>query len=239
MRISILTLFPSIVDVYKSESIMKRAIEAGKVSVNAVNFRDYSINKHKKVDDYPYGGGKGMLLTCQPIFDCIDDIKTEKSKVILMSPQGRRFDQHVAEELSLEEDLIFICGHYEGFDERIRSLVDYEVSIGDFVLTGGELPALTICDAVVRLKDGVIKHYSHQNDSFQDSLLDYPQYTKPREFRGMEVPEVLLSGHHEKIEQYRLEEQIKNTYNKRPDLLEGKEMSEKERRILNGIKKGL
>lgn len=239
MRISILTLFPSIVDVYKNESIMKRAIEAGKVSVDAINFRDYTTNKHKKVDDYPYGGGKGMLLACQPVFDCVDAIKTDQSKVILMSPQGRRFDQDFAQELSSEEDIIFICGHYEGFDERIRSIVDYEVSIGDFVLTGGELPALTIADAVVRLKDGVIKDYSHQNDSFQSSLLDYPQYTKPREFRGMEVPEVLLSGHHALIEKYRLKEQIKNTYLKRPDLLEGKEMTKEEKQLLDEIKNEL
>ncbi len=239
MRISILTLFPSIIDSYKSESILKRAIETGKVEINSVNFRDYSTQKHRKVDDYPYGGGKGMLLTCQPIFDCIDAIKTEKSKVILMSPQGDKFNQNLAFELSEEEDLIFVCGHYEGFDERIRSIVDYELSIGDFVLTGGELPALTMVDAITRLKDGVIKDYSHQNDSFQDDFLDYPQYTKPREYRGMEVPEVLLSGHHKMISEYRRKEQIKNTFLKRPDLINEENLSKEEKKYLDELKQNL
>jgi len=239
MKISILTLFPSIINNYKNESILKRAIENNKVEVNAVNFRDYTIDKHKKVDDYPYGGGKGMLLSCQPIFDCIDDIKSEKSKIILMSPQGKTFNQELACELAKEEDLIFLCGHYEGFDERIRSLVDIELSIGDFVLTGGELPALTITDSIVRLRDGVIKEHSHQNDSFQNNLLDYPQYTKPREFRGMEVPEVLLSGHHKNIEKYRVETALENTLLKRPDLLDEKLLTNEEKKILDEIKKKL
>jgi len=239
MKISILTLFPSIINNYKNESILKRAIENNKVEVNAVNFRDYTIDKHKKVDDYPYGGGKGMLLSCQPIFDCIDDIKSEKSKIILMSPQGKTFNQELACELAKEDDLIFLCGHYEGFDERIRSLVDIELSIGDFVLTGGELPALTITDSIVRLRDGVIKEHSHQNDSFQNNLLDYPQYTKPREFRGMEVPEVLLSGHHKNIEKYRVETALENTWLKRPDLLDDKLLTNEEKKILDEIKKKL
>jgi len=239
MKISILTLFPSIINNYKNESILKRAIENNKVEVNAVNFRDYTIDKHKKVDDYPYGGGKGMLLSCQPIFDCIDDIKSEKSKIILMSPQGKTFNQELACELAKEDDLIFLCGHYEGFDERIRSLVDIELSIGDFVLTGGELPALTITDSIVRLRDGVIKEHSHQNDSFQNNLLDYPQYTKPREFRGMEVPEVLLSGHHKNIEKYRVETALENTLLKRPDLLDEKLLTNEEKKILDEIKKKL
>ncbi len=219
MKIDILTLFPNMFNGFKSESIIKRAIDNKKVSINTINFRDFSANKHKKVDDTPYGGGSGMVLMCQPIFDAIDSIKTKKSKIILLSPQGKKFTQKMAYKLSKEEHLIFVCGHYEGFDERIKNICDEEVSIGDYVLTGGELPAMVICDSVVRLIDGVIDAESSKNESFNDNLLDYPNYTKPRNYKGMKVPDILLSGDHEKINNWRNDKRLKVTAEKRPDLL--------------------
>ena len=220
MKIDILTLFPSMFDGFVNESIIKRAIEFKKVEINIHNIRDYSKDPHKKVDDYGFGGGAGMVLMPQPIFDAVDDLKKENTKVILMTPQGVKYDQKMAYQLSNVSHLIIICGHYEGFDERIRSLADIEISIGDFVLTGGEIPAMAISDSIIRLLDGVIEKESHVNDSFNDNLLDYPVYTHPSDFRGMKVPEVLLSGHHANIAKYRLEEQIKRTKERRPDLLE-------------------
>ena len=220
MKIDILTLFPEMFENVFSSSIIKRAIEEKKVEINIHNFRDYSKDSHHKVDDTPYGGGAGMVLTCQPIFDCVENIKKEDSKVILLTPDGTPYKQKIAYDLSKEKHLIFICGHYEGFDERIRSLCNLELSIGDYVLTGGELASMVITDSIVRLLPGVIEEESHENDSFNNNLLDYPTYTKPRVFRGMEVPEVLLSGDHKKIEEYRKEESIKKTREKRPDLLE-------------------
>lgn len=219
MKIDILTLFPDMFKGFKEESIIKRAIDNHKVTINTCNFRDYAKNKHKKVDDTPYGGGGGMVLMCQPIFDAVDAVKTNNSRVIMLSPQGTPFTQEKAYELSKEEHLIFICGHYEGFDERIKTICDEEISIGDYVLTGGELPAMVITDAVVRLIPGVIEESSHFNDSFNNNLLDYPTYTKPREFRGMKVPDVLLSGNHSKIDKWREDECLKVTNEKRPDLL--------------------
>ena len=220
MRIDILTIFPGMFNGFLEESIISRAINSGKVEVNIINFRDYTEDPHNKVDDTPYGGGAGMVLMPQPIFDCIDDIKTDDSKVILLTPDGVKYNQELAYELSKEKHLIFICGHYEGFDERIRSICDMEISIGDYVLTGGELPSMVITDSIIRLLDGVINKDSHINDSFNDNLLDYPTYTKPRVYRGMEVPKVLLSGDHKKIEEYRKNESIKKTQERRPDLLE-------------------
>ena len=220
MRIDILTIFPGMFQGFLEESIISRAIKSGKVEVNIINFRDYTDDPHNKVDDTPYGGGAGMVLMPQPIFDCIDDIKTKDSKVILLTPDGVTYKQNMAYDLAKEKHLIFICGHYEGFDERIRSICDMEISIGDYVLTGGELPSMIIADSIIRLIDGVIKEDSHINDSFHDNLLDYPTYTKPRVYRGMEVPDVLLSGDHKKIEEYRKEESIKKTEKRRPDLLE-------------------
>ena len=220
MRIDILTIFPDMFKGFLEESIIKRAIDKKVVDINIINFRDYTKDPHNKVDDTPYGGGSGMVLLPQPIFDCIDDIKTKDSKVILLTPDGYTFKQNMAYDLSKEKHLIFICGHYEGFDERIRSICDMELSIGDYVLTGGELPSMVITDSIVRLIDGVIKEDSHINDSFNNNLLDYPTYTKPRVYRGMEVPEVLLSGDHKKIEEYRLTESRKKTEERRPDLLE-------------------
>ena len=220
LKIDILTLFPHMFDGFVSESIVKRAIEKGKVEIQVHNIRDYSKDPHKKVDDYAFGGGSGMVLMPQPIFDAVEAIRAEKSKVILLTPHGKVFKQSDAQELSLETHLILICGHYEGFDERIRTLADLELSIGDYVLTGGELPAQVISDSIIRLLDGVITKESHELDSFQEPLLDYPTYTKPQEFRGMKVPDVLLSGHHEKIREWRREQQLERTRKRRPDLLE-------------------
>lgn len=220
MKIDILTLFPNMFDGVFNESIIKRAKELGSVEINLVNFRDYTTDPHKKVDDTPYGGGAGMVLTCQPIFDCIKTIRTEDSLVILLTPDGEVYKQKRAYDLAQKKHIILICGHYEGFDERIRSICDLELSIGDYVLTGGEVAAMAIVDSVVRLLPGVITEESHINDSFNDNLLDYPTYTKPREYEGMEVPEVLLSGDHKKIEEYRYQESLKKTKERRPDLLE-------------------
>lgn len=219
LKIDILTLFPSMFEGFIAESIIKRAIEKDLVEINVIDFREFSEDKNKKVDDYPYGGGNGMVLTCQPIFDAIESIKTPNSKVIMTTPSGTPLKQQISKELSKEEHLIIICGHYEGFDERIRTIVDMEISIGDYILTGGELPAMVITDSITRLIDGVIKDESKTYESFEDNLLDYPEYTKPQNFRGMEVPEVLLSGHHKNIEEFRKEEALKRTKQVRPDLL--------------------
>lgn len=220
MKIDILTLFPNMFTGFLNESIIKRAIDSKKVIINIHNIRDYSKDKHKKVDDYGFGGGKGMVLMPQPIYDAVESIKKDDSKVILLTPQGKTYKQSMAYDLSKEKHLIFICGHYEGFDERIRYLADLEISIGDFILTGGEIPSMAITDSIVRLLDGVIEYESHELESFNNNLLDYPVYTKPVDFRGMKVPDVLLSGHHENINKYRREEQIKRTKDRRPDLLE-------------------
>lgn len=220
MKIDILTLFPNMFSGIFTESIIKRAIESKKVSINVVNIRDYSKDIHKRVDDYSYGGGAGMVLMPQPIFDAVDELKTDDSIVILMTPQGEKYNQKTAHNLIKYNHLIIICGHYEGFDERIRTIVDLEISIGDFILTGGEIAAMAIVDSTVRLLDGVINEQSHKLDSFEDGLLDYPVYTHPATFRGMSVPEVLLSGHHENIKKWRYEEQVKRTKKRRPDLID-------------------
>ncbi len=211
MRIDILTLFPSMFDGFLNESIMKRAVDKGLVTIKVHNIRDYSPFKNKQVDDYSYGGGAGMVLMCEPIFNALDELRNEDSLVIMLTPGGRKFKQDLAFKLSKYKHIILLCGHYEGFDERIKTIVDMEISIGDFILTGGEVPAMAITDAVVRLIDGVINKESLENESFNDGLLDYPVYTKPAEFRGLKVPEVLLSGHHANIAKYRKEMQIKLT----------------------------
>ena len=220
MKIDILTLFPNMFNGIFDESIIKRAINNNLVEINIINFRDYSKDPHQKVDDTPYGGGAGMVLTPQPIFDAIEDLKKDNSKVILLTPDGIPYKQKIAYDLSKEKHLIIICGHYEGFDERIRTLADIEISIGDYVLTGGEIPAMVLVDSITRLIPGVINERSHIEDSFNDNyLLDYPTYTKPRVYKGMEVPEVLISGNHENIDKWRKEQSIKKTKEKRPDLL--------------------
>ena len=206
-------------DGFLNESIINRAIKRNLVQINVINFRDYTLDPHGKVDDTPYGGGAGMVLTPQPIFDAVEDLKAENTKVILLTPDGKTYNQEMAYSYSKEEHIILICGHYEGFDERIRTLADSEISIGDYVLTGGEIPSMVITDSITRLIDGVIEKESHEYDSFNNNLLDYPTYTKPRDFRGMKVPDVLTSGNHKEIEKYRLEQQIKRTKERRPDLL--------------------
>lgn len=218
MKIDILSLFPEMFDGFLESSIIKRAREQEYVDIKIHNFRDYSLDKHGRVDDYPYGGGAGMVLMCEPIFRCLDEIKTPESFVIMTSPAGHTFKQEMAVDLSKKKHLIILCGHYEGFDERIKSIIDMEVSIGDYVLTGGELPSMVMCDAITRLIPGVISAESLEVESFNDGLMDYPNYTRPEEFRGMRVPEVLLSGHHKNIEKYREEERIKRTKEIRKDL---------------------
>ncbi len=220
MRIDILTLFPGLFQGFLNESIIKRAIEKKLVDIHIINFREFSRLNNSQVDDTPYGGGSGMVLMVEPIVTAIESLKKDNSKVILLCPQGNSYKQKKAYELKENSHLILVCGHYEGFDERIRSFVDEEISIGDYVLTGGEIPAMVVCDSVVRLIDGVIKKDSYLEESFTNNLLDYPTYTKPREFRGMKVPEILLSGDHKKIDEWRKQEQLKKTTEKRKDLLE-------------------
>ena len=227
MRIDVLTLFPTMFEGFINESIIKRARDMGKANINIINFRNYTKDKNNRVDDTPYGGGAGMVLMCQPIVDAIQDLKKSDTHVILLCPTGSVYNEKKAFELKNKKHLIIICGHYEGFDDRIRNYVDEVISIGDFVLTGGEVPAMAIIDSIVRLLPGVIKEDSFTNDSFTNNLLDYPVYTKPRNFRGYTVPEVLTNGNHKLIEEYRKEMQIKRTKEMRPDLLKG-ENNEKE-----------
>ena len=222
MRIDILSIFPHMFDGFLNESIIKRAIQKKIVEINIHDFREFSKDPHKKVDDYQFGGGAGMILMPEPIYDCVESIRDDDSYIILMTPQGVSYNQKKANELKLKKHLIIICGHYEGFDERIRALADLEVSIGDYVLTGGELPSMVITDSIVRLLDGAIKEESTETESFNNGLLDYPVYTKPVNFRGMEVPSVLLSGHHENIKKWRQEQAIMVTQKKRPELLKNK-----------------
>ena len=220
MKIDILTLFPEMFNGFKESSIIKRAINKGLVEINIINFRDYSKLNNKQVDDAPYGGGAGMVLMCDPIVRAIEDLRSNDSLVILLCPQGKMFNQKKVKELSEYRHLIIICGHYEGFDERIREFVDLELSVGDYILTGGELPAMIITDAVTRLLPGVINVESFINDSFNDNLLDYPTYTRPEVYRGLKVPDVLLSGNHAKIKEFRESQRYKRTKERRPDLLE-------------------
>ncbi|QJD13305.1 tRNA (guanosine(37)-N1)-methyltransferase TrmD [Streptococcus canis] len=235
MKIDILTLFPEMFAPLE-HSIVGKAKEKGLLDIRYHNFRDYA-DKARHVDDEPYGGGQGMLLRAQPIFDTVEQIEAQKPRIILLDPAGKPFTQAYAEELALEEELIFICGHYEGYDERIKTLVTDEVSLGDFVLTGGELAAMTMVDATVRLIPQVLgKESSHQDDSFSSGLLEYPQYTRPYDYRGLTVPDVLMSGHHERIRLWRLEESLRKTYLRRPDLLEHYDFSKEERKLLDKIK---
>ena len=221
MRFDVLTLFPELISSHMDFSIMKRAAEDGIIEVNTINPRDFTLDKHKKVDDTPYGGGAGMVLMPQPYVDAYKSVeKLENSITLMMTPQGEPFCDRVSNELSEYEQIIILCGHYEGFDERIRDIIKpREISIGDFVLTGGELPALCIIDSVSRKIEGTLgKIESAHDDSFSDGLLEYPQYTKPREYMGFQVPEVLLNGNHKLIEAYRIEQKVLRTQKKRPDL---------------------
>jgi len=240
MKINILTLFPEMFEPFFTTSIIGRAAAEERVLLKTINFRDYSNNKHLKVDDYPYGGGQGMLLTPEPIFNAVDHItKDEGQRIILLCPQGKRFTQKKAEELAKEKHLIFICGHYEGFDERVREyLATDELSLGDFVLTGGETAAMVMVDAIVRLLPGALpKASAHEDDSFSSGLLEFPQYTRPEDFRGMKVPNVLLSGNHGEIAKWRRRESLRRTLERRPDLLEDAKLSEEDLRILEDLKR--
>jgi tRNA (guanine37-N1)-methyltransferase len=227
MRFDVMTLFPDMVRGVLSESIIGRAQSGGLIEVFCHNIRDFTLDKHRKTDDTPYGGGVGMVMTCQPIYDCYANLKKEipeenRTRVIYMSPKGRIFNHEIAKELSEYDNLIFLCGHYEGVDQRVLDeIVDEEISIGDYVVTGGEIPACIVIDAVSRLIDGVLASSEcYEGESVASGILEYPQYTKPREFRGREVPEILLSGDHKKIDRWRLEEAVKITRERRPDLLD-------------------
>jgi tRNA (guanine37-N1)-methyltransferase len=243
MKIDVLTLFPEMFTGVLGNSILHKAAQKSAVQYNVVNFRDYADNKHQTVDDYPYGGGAGMVLKPQPLFDAVTALKEQaesnKTRVILLCPQGKRYDQETAEELAKEEHLIFVCGHYEGYDERIRDhVVTDEISIGDYVLTGGELGAMVVIDSVVRLLPEVLGNQeSHMKDSFSTGLLEHPHYTRPSDFRGMKVPEVLLQGNHKLIEEWRNKEALRRTFLRRPDLLEKIELSKDQEKWLNEIKK--
>lgn len=221
MKFDIITLFPSMFDGFVNESIIKRAINNKLVEINVHNLRDYSPYKNGQVDDYQFGGGPGMVLMCEPVFNAVESLKKDNTKVIMLTPSGEVFTQKIAKSLSNLEHIILLCGHYEGFDERIKTIVDMELSIGDYVLTGGEIPSMVICDSITRLIPGVINIDSLNTESFNDGLLDYPVYTRPEVFRNMSVPQVLLSGHHANIDKYRSEERIRVTKEKRSDLLEG------------------
>lgn len=240
MKIDIITIFPEMFEGPLNISILKRAKEKGIIEINIHNLRDYTTDKHRSVDDYPYGGGAGMVMKPEPIFRCVRSLKKDYSEIILLTPQGEVYNQKIAEELSRKEHLIFICGRYEGIDERVRCIVTREISIGDYILSGGEIPALVIIDSIVRLLPGVVGDpNSLKEESFQEGLLEYPQYTHPRNFEGMEVPEVLLSGDHEKIRRWRRKEALKRTLLRRPDLLERANLTEEDHFLLKEIKEEL
>lgn len=233
MKINILTLFPKMFEGFINESIIARAIKSNLVEINIIDIRNFCFDKHKQADDMPFGGGAGMVMKIEPIFRALE---TVGGKVIYTSPQGRKLNQELVKELLLNEELTIIAGHYEGIDERvIENKVDMEISIGDFVLTGGELAAMVISDAVIRLIPDIIKKDSYENDSFFNSLLDYPHYTRPAEYKGLKVPEVLLSGNHKKIDEWRLKESLKRTYLRRKDLLEKREFTKLEKELLKEI----
>lgn len=244
MKIDVLTLFPEMfapLDV----SIIKRARENGIVEINLHNIRDFTKDKHKKVDDYPYGGGCGMVMAADPIYSAVEyaeasaEASSDKPWIILMSPGGRVFNQKMAKELSKKPHLLFICGHYEGIDERVKPLIDEEISIGDYVLTGGELSSMVVIDATCRMIPGVLSSSeSYENESFYDGLLEYPQYTRPEEYRGLKVPEILLGGNHEKVRIWRRYQSLKITYEKRPELIDESKLNREDRKLLNDIKAG-
>lgn len=243
MRIDVLSLFPDMFQATMGESIIGKAQENHLLDIHVTDFRQYTTDKHNHVDDAPFGGGAGMLLQAQPIFDAYQAIQDEiagqylKGRVILVDPAGRQFDQNYAQELAQEEHLTFICGHYEGYDERIRHLVTDEASLGDYVVTGGELPAMVMIDATVRFIPGVLGNQdSPMGDSFSNGLLEYPQYTRPADFRGMKVPDVLLSGNHQKIREWRMRESLRRTYLRRPDLLKHAHLTVEQQRMLQDIK---
>ena len=236
MKFDVLTLFPEMFEPIK-QSIIGKAEEKKLIDINLINIRDFSKNKHKKVDDTPYGGGAGMVMQADVVYDAYNSIKDENAKVIYLTPQGKVLNQKKVEELSKQEHLILLCGHYEGIDQRvIDKIVDEEISIGNYVLTGGEIPAMVLIDSVSRYVDGVLSEGSISEESFSQGILEYPQYTRPETFEGVKVPEILLSGHHKNINKWRRWEALKNTYLKRPELLENVELSDEDKEIINNIK---
>lgn len=236
MRITILTLFPEMFDGFLTNSIIKRAIAKGLVDINIVNIRDYTLDKHHRVDSAPIGGGAGLIMKCQPILDCLKDNKKDNSRTLLLSPRGKQFNQAKAHEYSKEEDLVIICGHYEGIDERVNKYVDELVSIGDYILTGGEIGAMAISDAIIRLIDGSIASESTVEESFEDGLLEYPQYTEPNEYEGDKVPDILYSGNHEAIKKWRKKQSLLLTKEHRPDLFNKYELSKTDKKLLEESK---
>ncbi len=248
MIIKVMTLFPEMFSGPFNSSIIKRAREKNIINLEYINIRDYSDNKHKKVDDYSYGGGPGMVMMPQPIFDCFDQVietldleQNEKPRVIYLSPKGKVFNQEIAIELSKEKHIIMICGHYEGIDQRvIDGIVTDEISIGDYVLTGGEIPAMVLIDSITRLLPGTLsQNQCYEDETFYSGLLEYPQYTRPASFRGLDVPNVLISGNHKKIDEWRRQESLRLTYERRPDLLKNIKLTDKDRDFLSGVKKGI
>ena len=237
MRIDVLTLFPELFDTFENYSIVGRTIEKGLFSLNKVDIRDFSKDKHKRVDDYSFGGGPGMVMRPEPIYDALSNVKSEDSIVIYLSPQGKTYNQELAKSLSKEKHLILLCGHYEGIDNRIiDNYVDLEISIGDYVLTGGEIPAMVLIESIIRLLPGALSgEESYVNESHYNGLLEYPQYTRPRTFHDFNVPEILLSGDHKKIEEWRKYKSLETTYIKRPDLLEKRNLTEIEMKMLRTI----
>ena len=236
MNYHVLTLFPEMIESVMKTSITGRAIEEGKISLQAVNIRDFAFNKHNKVDDYPYGGGAGMVMQAEPVYlacQSVCDKMKKKPRVVYLTPQGSVFSQKMAEDFSKEEDIVFLCGHYEGIDERAFKEVDMQISLGDFVLTGGEVAAIPVIDSIVRLVPGVLnKSESHEDESFSDGLLEYPQYTRPEVFEGERIPDVLISGHHENIRKWRRLQSLLITKERRPDLYEKVELTKEDKKIL-------
>ncbi|HRX45147.1 MAG TPA: tRNA (guanosine(37)-N1)-methyltransferase TrmD [Acholeplasmataceae bacterium] len=237
MKIDILTIFPDFFDAFLHTSIIKRGIEDGYIDIITHQLRDYSSLKHNRIDDTPYGGGAGMLMMFPPFFEAIKTLKDDDTHIIMTSPQGKLFDQQKAIELAKKKHILILCGHYEGIDARVEQFVDEEISIGNYVLTGGEMPAMIIADAVSRLVPGVIHEESSETDSLQNGWLKYPQYTKPEQYEGYAVPKVLLSGHHQMIETWRKEQSIRRTLMKRPDLIKGIVLTDEEKKILQKVSK--
>ena len=238
MRITILTLFPEMFDGFLTNSIIKRAIGKKVVEVKVINIRDYTKDKYGRVDTPPIGGGAGLIMKCQPIIDALKDVSSERSKKIMLSPRGTKFSQEIAVNLSKLDDIVLVCGHYEGIDERVNDYVDELISIGDYVLTGGEIGAMAIADAVIRLLDGAITDISLDEESFNDNLLEYPQYTEPKEFEGKKVPDILYTGNHTAIEKYRRKESLRLTREHRPDLFKKHELTKQDKKLLNELDQG-
>jgi tRNA (guanine37-N1)-methyltransferase len=238
MRIDVVTLFPELFDAPLRASVIGRAVERGLIEVSVHDLREHGLGRHRSVDDYPYGGGAGMVIRPEPLFAAVDPLRISGAVVILLDPAGERLSDGVARDLAALPHLALVCGRYEGIDERARALADREISIGDYVLTGGELPALVLLDAVARLVPGVIEAASHEDDSFATGLLEYPQYTRPEEYRGMRVPDILLSGNHGEVDRWRRRQALRRTFERRPDLLDGAPLTDRDRAELEELRRG-